>query len=198
MEQVLYALAWAAFGAVHSALAAAPVKARLVPLLGPWYRIAFNAVAVLSLAAVWGIGRTLLGTAPPFPIPTAVAWTLLDVEAAGWIVLAVALTRYDLGRFLGTRQIAENRRGLSYSDDEPLRTDGPHRFVRHPLYAGAFLVLWGRVDGVFALATAAWGSLYLLIGAAFEERRLLRLHGSAYAEYRRRVPAFVPWRGRAI
>lgn len=48
----------------------------------------------------------------------------------------------------------------------------------------------------FALATAVWGSVYLLIGALYEERRLADRYGDAYVEYRRRVPAFIPWRGR--
>ena len=42
------------------------------------------------------------------------------------------------------------------------------------------------------------GSLYLVVGAAFEERGLLRLYGADYADYRRRVPAFIPWKGRAL
>ena len=46
------------------------------------------------------------------------------------------------------------------------------------------------------LATAVWGSAYLVIGTAFEERKLRRLYGQAYEDYRARVPAFVPWKGR--
>jgi protein-S-isoprenylcysteine O-methyltransferase Ste14 len=88
--------------------------------------------------------------------------------------------------------------GIDESDDEPLRLDGLHRFVRHPLYTGVFLILWGRVDGDFELATAVWGSLYLLIGTWFEERRLVKLYDGSYVDYRRRVPAFIPWRGRAL
>jgi protein-S-isoprenylcysteine O-methyltransferase Ste14 len=80
---------------------------------------------------------------------------------------------------------------------EPLRLDGPHRFVRHPLYTALFLVLWGRAFDEAMIATAVWGSLYLIVGTRFEERKLLRLHGAAYARYRARVPAFLPWKGRA-
>ena len=72
-----------------------------------------------------------------------------------------------------------------------------HRFIRHPLYSGLFLVLWGHAQTEFALATALWGSVYLVIGAGFEERRLIDRYGDAYRTYRARVPAFVPWRGRA-
>ena len=80
---------------------------------------------------------------------------------------------------------------------EPLATGGLNAFVRHPLYSGLFLVLWARVSNDLTLATALWGSLYLVIGSRFEERRLLRVYGEAYARYRAAVPAFVPWKGRA-
>ena len=81
--------------------------------------------------------------------------------------------------------------------DEGLRIDGLHRYVRHPLYSGLFLMLWGHAQTEFALATAFWGSVYLVIGTLFEERRLIARYGQAYAAYRSRVPAFVPWRGKS-
>lgn len=193
-----YTLAWLSFGALHSLLARSPVKDRLRPLLGPWYRLAYNGLAVVHLTFVWGVGWFALAGAGAFGLP---GWTrdlLLAIEIAGWLLMAVALTGYDLGRMGGLSQIRNHRRGLAAPEDEPLRTDGLHRFVRHPVYSAGFLILWGRIGGEFNLATAVWGSLYLVIGALFEERWLLTLYGPAYADYRRRVPAFVPWKGCAI
>jgi len=68
--------------------------------------------------------------------------------------------------------------------------------VQHPLYSGWFLVLWGQAQTEFTPATAVWGSFYLLIGTAFEERRLIARYGQIYEIYRKRVPAYLPWRGR--
>ncbi len=99
---------------------------------------------------------------------------------------------YDRGRFVGTTQL----RVPDMVPDEDLRIDGLHRYVRHPLYSGLFLVLWGHAQTEFALATALWGSLYLVIGTGFEERRLIARYGQAYTAYRARVPAYLPWRGR--
>jgi len=193
-----YALAWLSFGMVHSLLARAAAKARLRPFLGPWYRLAYNGLAGLQLAAVWATGRLALADAAVFSLPSWGRGVLLAVEIAGWGLMAAALAGYDLGRLGGLSQIRNHRRGIAAPEDEPLRTDGLHRLVRHPVYAAGFLILWGRVGDEFDLATAAWGSLYLVIGAAFEERWLLAHYGAPYADYRRRVPAFLPWRGRAL
>ena len=61
-----------------------------------------------------------------------------------------------------------------------------------------YLVLIGRISSELDIATAFWACLYLAIGTYFEERKLLRLYGKAYEDYRRDVPAIIPWRGRAI
>lgn len=37
-------------------------------------------------------------------------------------------------------------------------------------------------------------SLYLVIGALYEERKLVLEFGQAYQEYRERTPMLIPWR----
>ena len=195
---ILYALLWASFGIGHSLLADARVKARLKPFFGAGYRLAYNLFAALHILAVVGAGAWLLRDAAPFALPTAlkiVQWALLGAGAG---IFLVALAEYDLPRLIGTAQIKAARAGKVLDDEEALRTGGLHRYVRHPLYAGGFAVLWGRVADEATLATALWASLYLLIGTYAEERRLMARFGEAYARYRARVPAFVPWRGRAF
>lgn len=192
----IYGLAWAGFGAGHSLLAATAIKARLDPLFGTGYRLAYNLFALISIAAVAVAGWHLFRAFPPFGLAPWPAGAMIAVEAAGWIVLVAGLSRYDLGRFAGTAQLRAARAGTREPEDEPLRTDGLHRWVRHPIYLGGLLILWGRIDDHFDLATAAWGTIYLLVGMILEERKLLRLYGEAYARYRARVPALIPWKGR--
>lgn len=189
---LLYALAWLSFGLGHSVLATAAARRRL-RVLGRCYRLAYNGFALAHFAAVGAVGAVLLGDAPPLPLPDGLRAALGAVHLVGWGVLLLALRYYDLGRLAGTAQI----RGVP-DEDEPLRLDGPHRWVRHPLYAGAYLILWGAAQTPLGLATAVWGSLYLMAGTWFEERKLLARYGTAYADYRRRVPAVVPWRGRVL
>lgn len=195
-DHLIYALLWLSFGAGHSLLAGATLK-RAFPA---GYRLAYNAVALVHVAAVVAIGRLVLAPgAAVFDRPgwlQTVQWVAL---AGGLIVTALALRGYDLGLLAGTAQWRAARRGATAEDgDEALRLDGLHRYVRHPLYAGVIACLWGLVDSEFALATAIWVSACFWLGSRFEERRLIARHGAAYCAYRARVPALVPWRGRAI
>ena len=159
---------------------------------GRWHRLAYNGFAVVHLGAVWWWGRSLLGDAPPLGLPPALGWAGDGLTIAGLVVIAVALLGYDRGRFLGTSQI----RHPDDAEDEALRIDGLHRYVRHPLYSGLFLILWGHAQTEFAFATALWASVYLVIGTIYEERRLTDRYGDAYRDYRARTPAYIPWRGR--
>ncbi|MGQ9366707.1 methyltransferase family protein [Azospirillum sp. ST 5-10] len=171
------------------------MKARLG--LGAYTRLAYNLVALLHAGLVVACGRRLLAGAA-FDRP---GWLVVlqgVLAVAGAAVFAWGLAGYDLGRFAGTAQVRAHRAGRALDEDGPLRIGGAGRYVRHPLYAGGLLLLWGGVLDAYTGATALWASLYLLIGMTFEERRLLALHGDAYRAYRARVPALVPWRGRAI
>ncbi len=187
---VLYALAWLAFGAVHSLLAAEAVKTRLRPLFGRGYRLAYNLFAVVHTAATLAVGPWLFPTLDPFGAPPWL-WTLQGAAfVAGCVLMAAGARHFDMALFLGLAQL----RGDAGDDDEPLRADGLLGRIRHPLFSAGFLLLWGSAVNQVGLATAIWGSLYLYVGSKFEERRLLGIYGEPYAEYMRRVPAFVPWR----
>jgi len=191
---LLYALAWGSFGLAHSLLAREGAKRRLRPLLGRAYRLAYNLLAAAHIAAVLAVGRLLLGAAPPYVLPAWLDVLRLAALASGAVVLAAGLRGYDLGLFAGMRQLREGEQ----ADAEPLHTGGLNAYVRHPLYAGGILLLWGLATAPLGLATALWGTLYLVIGARFEERALAARHGAAYAAYRARVPFLVPWKGRAL
>jgi protein-S-isoprenylcysteine O-methyltransferase Ste14 len=69
-----------------------------------------------------------------------------------------------------------------------------YRLVRHPLYTFSLLVLWlNPVVSQNSLAFYLGATLYIVIGAYFEERKLLREFGEAYADYMRRTPMLIPF-----
>ncbi len=192
-----YALAWLSFALGHSLLAGETLKNRLGASLGAFYRLSYNLFALLHIALVVALGSLLLGGAAPYPFPPWAEAVLMTGYVLGWAAFLWALGGYDLGLLAGTRQIRDRFKGIGASGDEPLVVNGLHAWVRHPLYAAALPILWGRIADPFDLATAAWAAIYLFIGAWSEERKLLELYGAAYGAYRRRVPAFLPWKGRA-
>lgn len=187
-DHLLYGLAWASFGAGHSLLASARVRAWLVARAGAAHRVVYNGIAVVHVAAVAAVGWMLLGDAPAFALPDLLRWAMTAVALGGVVFMLWALRFYDTGRLLGTAQL----RHPQAAEDEPLRLDGPHSWMRHPLYTAGFLILWGRALDPFGLATAVWASAYLVVGTLFEERKLLRLYGAAYAAYRRDTPMYLP------
>jgi len=194
VDHALYAGLWLSFGLGHSWLAGTRVKARFHRWLGARYRIAYNLIALVHIGLVMGVGRLIAGQAArALPLPGAAVWAMDALALGGAVLLVAALRGYDLGRFSGLAQWRHV--GADFVEDERLRSDGPHAYMRHPLYVGAMLLLWGLVRNELQLATALWASLYFIIGAIFEERRLIAIHGDAYRAYRARVPAFLPWRG---
>ena len=70
---------------------------------------------------------------------------------------------------------------------------GLYRFVRHPLYTFSLLVLWLSPSmTVNTLIVYAALTIYILIGAVFEERKLLRQFGQEYAHYKSVTPMLIP------
>jgi methanethiol S-methyltransferase len=193
----IYSLAWLSFGLAHSLLASVKARDVFVPTLGAYYRLTYNLVALVHIVVVLVVGVWVFDDTARFvhsnwlDLSQSVLWIL------GLIILILALRSYDLGRLAGTNQIRNYRCGISEPEDEPLQLKGLHAYVRHPLYTGAHLLLWGAAQDNLSLATAIWGSGYLLIGTYFEERKLLTLYGERYESYRSKVPALLPWRGRA-
>jgi len=112
-------------------------------------------------------------TAAPIPalaavgLPIAVAGALVRLYASGFIV-----------------------------KNQALATDGPYRFVRHPLYTGNILLVVG-----FALAGSRWWGLPLALfffwfyyptAIEYEDRKLHRIFGTAWEQWSARTPALVP------
>jgi protein-S-isoprenylcysteine O-methyltransferase Ste14 len=187
---LLYALLWASFGAGHSALAAPPGRAWLLRIAGAGDRLAYNLIAMIHLALVLAIGRRLFADSS-FALPVGVLVLGWLAAAAGAVVLALAGRNYDLARFLGLAQFRDGTPDQT-ATPEPLATAGINGVVRHPLYLGLLLIVWGVATSPFRLATAAAATAYLLIGIRFEERNLLRLYGDSYRSYRARVPMLLP------
>lgn len=188
---LLFSLGLALYFGLHSLLAAEQVKAfisRYLPLR--YYRIGYNLVAIILLLPLYLAYRRLPGLAI-WEEDALAGYLGMVIVILGGVVILLALRRYDLGEFSGLRQL----RSTDPAGNDQLQTGGLNRWVRHPLYFGTLLLLWG-----FFLHQGNWPALllavistgYIIIGARLEERKLLRQYGKAYAAYCRQVPMLLP------
>ncbi|MFH8341839.1 methyltransferase family protein [Streptomyces sp. AM6-12] len=83
----------------------------------------------------------------------------------------------------------------SLQEHHELRTDGPYRLVRHPIYTGIIgLVTGAMLTGGFGAWTAflVAGIPWLLLRVRAEDALMAGEFGAAYDAYRSRVPALIP------
>jgi protein-S-isoprenylcysteine O-methyltransferase Ste14 len=182
-----YALAWLAFGVVHSATAGATRRAGLGRLFGRGHRLGYNLIALTGLALVFTVGRVVGHDAQSLPRPLPVEILQIAMLVLGGGIGLVALRSYRAGPFVGWAQL----RGEE-DDTQDLVVSGLHRWMRHPLYTAAILLLWGAVRDELGLATAVWATVYFYVGSIFEERRLVARYGNRYSDFRSTVPRFFP------
>lgn len=110
------------------------------------------------------------------------AWLTRGMQVFGVLITARAAGILDALELAGIRQA----RGEARASD--LRLVGPYRWVRHPLYLGWMLFVFG-VPTMTAdrLAFAAISSAYLLIAIPWEERSLDASLGKTYRAYKQKV-----------
>lgn len=76
-----------------------------------------------------------------------------------------------------------------------LQINGIHRYMRHPLYTGTIMVVWGfcflfpYLNNLIAVILL---TLYVIIGIRFEEKKLITEFGNKYVDYMKKVPALIP------
>ncbi len=146
----------------------------------------------LGWALVAGQFALLGGLAFELPhTPDAPAW----LRAAG--ILAATAGAIVVG-LASSRLGSDLRAHPAPSAEATLRTDGPYRLVRHPIYSGLLLFAAGlaAVAGtLLAVGLLALLVTLLALKMRLEERLLVRRFGG-YAEYARQTPRLIPRIGR--
>ena len=181
---------------------------------GGWTPVAVNAAlfAVFalhhSLFARESIKRRVASVLPDRLLRSFYVWTasvlLLIVLAlwqpiagnvyavTGWRAIAHAAVQLS-GIWLIARSVAKiNALELAgikpASGSDALQIAGPYRWVRHPLYLGWLLAVFGAAHMTAdRLTFAAVTTVYLLVAIPWEERSLVRIFGEPYARYQRTV-----------
>jgi protein-S-isoprenylcysteine O-methyltransferase Ste14 len=185
---IIAVLVW---GLLHSLFASLEAKDLFLRWFGAafmrFFRLGYNLFSLLTFLPILALLRALPDR-PLYAIP--MPWAILTAlgQVAAVLILAIGLLQTGPLDFLGLRPLLDAR-----SQPARLVTGGLYRRVRHPLYFGGLLFIWltpGMTINRLAFYLAL--SVYLLIATIFEERKLLREFGSAYAVYRARTPMLIP------
>lgn len=184
-------LAITVWGVIHSITASLGFKESLRRSFGDgfmrFYRLLYNVFSVISFAPILYLMLVLpdndLYQAPP-------PWIYLKLAGQGLsaLLLLFAVLQTDALSFAGLRQL--------FGEDKPgnLVTKGFYRFIRHPLYTFGLLFLWLTPKvSVNTFVVYASLTVYILGGAYFEERKLLREFGQKYEDYKSTTPMFIPF-----
>ena len=186
--------AWLGYFVLHSALASTAAKAWVaahVPRFAPYYRLAYNLIATLLLIPVLWIVYTG-ESAPLWTWHGPAKWLADGLAIAAVLGFLWSLRFYDMDEFLGLKQpqAAHQRQRFILS---PF-----HRYVRHPWYFFALVIIWTRDTDTIWLVSCVAMTAYFVIGSRLEERKLVREFGQRYRRYQQSVPALIPLPGRYL
>ena len=181
------------FAVQHSVMARPAFKRWWTRFVPPSVeRSTFVLFASLLLLLLFWQWQPMSGTVWTVAEPAwrAVLWAIF---AVGWGI--VLLSTFMIGHFdlFGLNQVLLNWRRHEPPASE-FKEPGFYSLVRHPIMVGFIIAFWAIPDMTTGHALfAAVTTVYILIAIKLEERDLIAMLGAAYANYRERVPALIPF-----
>ena len=175
------------FALHHSVFARSRVRALVSRHVPPHLeRSMYVWVASLMLIAVCARWQAVPGVL--WQLPTPWSWVIWTLPLAGvWLTLRGAAVIDGL-ELAGVRQVSSPEFQLPAPKETEFKTTGPYGWVRHPIYLGWMLLVFGvGTMTMTRLVFAVVSSVYILIAIPFEERTI-RDSSPGYGEYMRRVP----------
>lgn len=166
------------FALHHSLLARDRVKAAMARVIPrTLLRSAYVWVASALLIVVDLAWRPIGGVA--YTVSSLAVWLCIGVQVVGVWFTARGAQAIDPLELAGIRDS---------SAPTALQVGGPYRLVRHPLYLGWALMVFGAAHMTGdRLAFAVISTAYVTLAIPFEERSLVHLFGAEYERYRERV-----------
>lgn len=188
------------FGLFHSVLASKKLKEKIANDAGDkiaFYRLFYNITSVITLLAAIYISPKpdIIIYDLPFPYDL-VFW---GIQALAIIGFYKSASYINLSEFLGIEQIRRYYQKSYNKEDldekQELSTDGWLKFSRHPIYFFSIIIITFRpAMNLFDLLLCISFILYFVIGAHFEEKKLIDKFGNKYLDYKKNVPMFFPYK----
>jgi methanethiol S-methyltransferase len=179
-------LLFTAFAAHHSLLARTPLKNRIQRMLPSGLeRSTYTWVASVLFLMVCGWWQPVPGEL--YRLTGVSAWPGFAMQALGIVLTARSSARLDVLDLAGVRPVLRARRSEGTAPVH-LETRGLYGFVRHPLYFGWVLFVFGAPHMTltrFVFATVS--TMYLALAIPLEERSLIHAFGADYRAYQQKV-----------
>lgn len=189
-KHFILALLWSLFCVLHSLLASTALKQKLATTMGKsfkHYRLLYTLFAFATLGVV--VYYQIELASPYIYSPNTLAMVAgITIGGAGLVIMAVCIKKYFLS-LSGLKSLFQEKPATT------LMLNGIHRFVRHPLYAGTFMAIWGAFIALPLLSLLIANfiiTVYTLIGIELEEKKLEAEFGAEYKTYQQKVPKLIP------
>jgi len=189
IEYIVIIAASTLFGLQHSGLSALRVKEGIIDRWGKeGYARLFNTTSALTVLIAF-LSMNYWDWVYFITQPTLIQpllFILGMLAAIGGVILAMLASRV-----ISVSTVADMRTDRKAE----LVTDGIYSRVRHPLYLATFLV-FGALALLYPFPRVIVFSLcmigYTMIGAYFEERKLVKHYGEEYLEYKKTAGFIIP------
>ena len=190
LNHLLLAIFWILYCVLHSVLASLFVKQWVQQKnknLFRYYRLFYTLFAFLSLVAVFGyqfsIESSYLFEQTFF---SKLSGGIASLVGLGLMLICIKKYFFSLS---GLKSLYQE------TPSAELMIAGIHRYMRHPLYTGTFLFIWGLwllIPSVSWLIGVLVITAYTLFAIRLEEAKLVQEFGDKYREYQRTVPKLIP------
>ena len=181
------------FGVQHSVMARKRFKTWIVSFVpAPAERSTYVLFSSLALLLMFWLWHPLTATVWKIDAGWAKA-TLTSLFWLGWGIALLATLLISHIELFGLKQAVDHWHKTA-APAPTFSTPLLYKFVRHPLYLGFLISLWATpymTAGHLLLAVGL--SIYILIGACFEETDLVVLFGAQYRRYQQEVGMLFPW-----
>jgi protein-S-isoprenylcysteine O-methyltransferase Ste14 len=174
------------FAAHHSVFARERPKRWLAAIPRRLLRSVYVWIASMLLVLVCLSWQPVGGELYRAPSLFAVALTL--IQLAGFWIIARAVAQIDPLELAGIRVEPTSAGSQPPAGPSALQIAGPYRWVRHPVYFGWILIVFGAAHMTGdRLAFAVISSIYLILAVPWEERSLRQSFGEDYVRYMQQV-----------
>ncbi|MEO2266336.1 isoprenylcysteine carboxylmethyltransferase family protein [Pseudoalteromonas sp. YIC-656] len=115
---------------------------------------------------------------------------LRALHVFGWLFLVAATFEINHFHLMGLKQSIS----MNPNEGNQFKEVFLYKIVRHPIQTGILLGIWATPYMSMTQFMLSLGfTIYIFIGLYFEEKSLIQRFGDVYMDYKKRVPAVIPF-----